>query len=275
MRIGTIVKGLIAEGIIVFPVAVFAWTVSERVIELPQETPTVIKPAKSAVVLDLPHHDRSRTNALPSPLAKVIEEPIFEKTQPKLTDDEEIMVDYRRAMEHISHGETVLAQKFLMGILNQAPNHHLARTELATLYIKQNQLELAEETLLEGLRIAENNADFLRLMAMVHDKRQEPEKALSLLVKVKDSRKQDKNYVAFLGHIYQETGHFALARQQYYRLLQEEPSNPLWLLGVSIALDSEGQRDAALEGYQRLQQEGKVDPSVLEYINVRIKALKG
>ena len=48
-------------------------------------------------------------------------------------------------------------------------------------------------------------------MAVIHDKREEPDKALILLMKVKDSRRQDKNYIAFLGHIYQQTGRFALA----------------------------------------------------------------
>lgn len=198
----------------------------------------------------------------------------FEKPEMSLTIGEKASADYKQALKHRDNGEFLQAEKLLKTVLLQIPTHHAARAELATLHLKRNQLDESEMLLSEGLRFDENNPDFLRLMAVIYDKREEPDKALALLVKIKDSRK-DKNYVAFLGHVYQQTGRFALARQQYYRLLQEEPDNPLWLLGVSLALDAEGQKEDALEGYKKIIGNGNMDPQVLQYVQTRILALKG
>ncbi len=265
MRTDFIVKGLIASSIVLFSVVAEAWTVSEPVVDSSLDKQVEhfsIAPSKS-----------SETKVLSLPPQHNIAQ--FEKREAQLSIEEEASSDYRQALKCRENGEFLQAEKYLQTALMQMPTHHAARVELATLYLKRNQLEETEMLMSEGLRLDENNPDFLRLLAMVYDRREDPDKALALLIKVKDSRKQDKNYVAFLGHIYHQTGRFQLARQQYYRLLQEEPENPLWLLGVSIALDGEGQKEAALEGYRKITGDGSLDPHVLQYVSERIKALKG
>lgn len=263
MKIDSIVKVLIAvSSVSLFALTAEAWTVSEWVIDSPQET------QRAPIAIAPTTHD-NKILSLP-PQHKTAQ---FEKREASLTTEEEASQDYRQALKHRDNGEFLEAENLLKTALIQMPNHHAARTELATLYLKRNHLDETEILLSEGLRLEENNPDFLRLMAVVYDKREEPDKALALLVKVKDSRKRDKDYVALLAHVYHETGRFALARQQYYRLLQEEPENPLWLLGVSLALDAEGQKDAALEGYRKITHDGSLDPHVLQYVQARIKAL--
>ncbi len=267
MRTDTIVKGLIVSSIVLFSLTVKAWTVSEWVIDSPQENQS-----NQSVDLYTTSAKARETNMLALPPQH--KTGLFEKRETTLTAEEAAVGDYRQALNHRDNGEFLQAERLLKTALTQMPTHHPTRVELATLYLKRNQLDEAEMLLSEGLRLEENNPDFLRLMAVMYDKKEEPDKALVLLVKVKDSRK-DKNYVAFLGHIYQQTGRFALARQQYYRLLQEEPENPLWLLGVSLALDAEGQKEAALEGYRKITADGSLEPHVLEYVQDRIQVLKG
>jgi len=266
MTIKIMVKGLVVNGLFLGCLAAQAWTVSEWVVDMPSE----VGESKGAT-LDIPQKPKKLSHATLEPVEKK-SATSFEKTEAATTGEEQAVNDYRRALQHLAQGESLQAEKLLRNSLIQFPNYHDARAELSTVYLKRNQIEEAEVILQEGLSLDENNADFLRLMAMVYDRKGDPEAALALLVKVKDSRK-DKSYVAFLGHIYQETGRYALARQQYYRLLQEEPKNPLWLLGVSVALDGEGQRGPALEGYRRLLSEGNVDPAILKYVQERVDLL--
>lgn len=272
MKIGNIVRALIVSNIVTICLPAYAWMVADKIVELPKG---LEQPEKLPSLPERVHPPLSHENSVAAHLNHSSDMPIFEKTQAKLNEDEEALRDYQFAKQYIRNGEIFLAQQLLLKILDQIPSHVDTRIELANLHLKQNQLKDAEEILTEGLRLNESNSDFLRLMAVIHDRKEEPEKALALLIKVKDSHKQDKSYMAFLGHIYQETGHYALARQQYFRLLQMEPKNPLWLLGVSIALEAEGQKEAALEGYQRLASEGNVDPNILKYVQERIKILQG
>lgn len=154
-------------------------------------------------------------------------------------------------------------------------DEHKSRIELATLYLQQDKLEAAETLLMEGLFMDAYHPDCLRLMAFIEDRRQAPEKALELLNKVKSHQRQDTQYISFLGYIYQKTGRYDLARQQYFRLLEREPENAAWVLGLSIALEAQGQRESALEGYHRLQNKTGIDSSIVNYAKERISVLKG
>jgi tetratricopeptide (TPR) repeat protein len=154
-------------------------------------------------------------------------------------------------------------------------DEHQSRIELATRYLQEDKLEAAETLLMEGLFMDAYHPDCLRLMAFIEDRRQAPEKALELLNKVKPHQRQDVQYRSFLGYIYQKTGQYDLARQQYFRLLESDPENAAWVLGLSMALEAQGQRESALEGYHQLKNKMGIDPSIVNYAKERISILKG
>lgn len=284
MRKERIKQNIIASGIVFFSSTVVAWSVPETVVEFSSELTPKAAPVhleKKTIPMNEPKA-LSETGLSQSALDKARQrfqdkqqDFVFQKTLTKLSPMEQAAIDYQRAVQYLRTGNEIQSEQILIEVLVRTPDYHLARSELATLYLKQDELDEAERLLVDGLKLEANDADFLRLMAVIHDRKNEPDKALALLVRVPNDRKKDKHYVAFLGHVYQKMGQYSLARQQYFRLLQVEPKNPVWLLGLSIALDSEGHRDAALEGYRRLVSEGNVEISVLEYARERIKHLKG
>ncbi len=271
--INKMIKIVLFPTLLLFAVNANAWSVSNKVIELPGEA----KVSERPIVEPEFHSEPEKTLLIGQ--ARELESSktagTFEKRLSKPTAKENIDLNYWRAVDLINNGDYSQAEHILIRNLSEAPRHQLSRIELVTFYLKRDQLVEAESYLQSGLRLEENHPEFLRLMAVIHDRRDEPEKALSLLVKVKGPRIHDKNYIAFLGHIYQQMGSYALARKQYFRLMQFEPNNPLWLLGATIALDSEGKKAAALEGYRRLAKEGHMESQMLEYVRGRIVELKG
>ena len=257
------------------PVKTFDPTFSGKAIAPKPESHFIKKSLDPNVLFERREVDTDTEHKSPSVESEENDKPLFSKSRPSFSDEEEALYDFRRALVHINRRQDKEAELLLTAVIERLPTHHAARTELATLFYNRGDFEQTEEIVTEGLKLDESHPDFLRLMAMVHDIRGEPDRALSLLVRVKDSGKQDKNYIAFLGYIYQQTGQFSLARQQYFRLLQVEPNNSNWLLGVTVALDSEGQREAALEGYQRITKQGGIDANIIKYAEERISALKG
>lgn len=276
ININVMVTTIVISSVLAAPV-VLAWTVSETVGEIPDLSLELPKEEEGSLMKIVPSVSASITQgAEPKPVVRAAAPVVgFDKKPTQLTEDEKTSADYRSAMAALNKGEENIAENLFLKNLATSIDHHASRVELAKLYLKRNRNDEAEILLEEGLRISENFPHFLRLMAVVYDRKNDSEKALSYLMKVPESKRQDTTYVALLAHAYQKTGQYALARQQYYRLLQNEPRNALWLLGVSIALESEGQREAALEGYQKLNHEGNMDPQVLNYVRDRIKALKG
>lgn len=199
----------------------------------------------------------------------------FEKKASQLTPEEIAMNKYSEALEFIRHGLESKAILLLEDALEACPQHFSTRTELARLYIKNQQNLQAEMILQEGLKISEQHPESLRLLAIVFERKNEFDKAVDCFNKIPEEYKSDRNTVAFLGHIYQRAGRYQMAKKQYGRLLQAEPTNPLWLLGISIALDSLGKTQDALEGYYRLQAESGLEPHLLDYVKERVTELKG
>lgn len=217
----------------------YAWSVPQHVVELQSPQPTGhTQPVQEAIPILAPTLKHYPVGLDNTNMPKTF---TFQKTQAKLS-----LVD-----------------------------EHKSRVELATLYLQQDKLEAAETLLMEGLFMDAYHPDCLRLMAFIEDRRQAPEKALELLNKVKSHHRKDAQYISFLGYIYQKTGHYDLARQQYFRLLENEPENAAWVLGLSMALEAQGQRESALEGYHRLQNKMGIDSSIVNYAKERIRVLKG
>lgn len=303
---GKFLKALIVIGFGGFAGHVIAWTVTNKVVDLRNEgEPSILKSSIGSDEfseefalnkVESVHESKVADKIITASKIKKIESvdnakninhemlegefltkknPGFHKKTAKPTVSERVQDNYWAAVEHISNSGAKEAEDLLLSNLNMLPKHHASRSELVTLYLKNERLEEAEFLLKEGLRLDSNESSFLKLMAVLEDRKGAPEKALSQLIKVKDFNAKDKNYIALLGHLYHETGNYSLARQQYFRLMEAEPNNPVWLLGVALSWDSEGERKPALEGYRRLAKGGNLDPEILKYVRERIKALKG
>jgi len=199
----------------------------------------------------------------------------FEKKLAKLSDEEQADSDYSQALEWINQDMESKAEHLLEESLNRCPDHVSTRTELARLYLKKNRDVDAEMILSEGLKLSGDRAEFLKFMAMVMERKNEFTEAIAYLNKMPSKKKNEKEIIALFGHIHHRAGNFASARQEYSRLLRAEPANPLWVLGLTMALDGQGNHVAALEGYRRVRGNPNIETALLQYIEERILALKG
>jgi tetratricopeptide (TPR) repeat protein len=200
---------------------------------------------------------------------------IFEKRNTPLSVAEQAILEYQRALELISGGDILQAESILENILAKVPAYKEVRLELANLYLKFDRDSEAETLIKKGLLLTEDHPEFLKLLAIISERKGTPEVALAFLDKLPDNLKEDMNTAAFVGQLYQQTGRFKLAQQHYTKLLQREPTNPRWLLGATIAWDSAGKKKEALAGYKRLLKEATLETSLSKYIETRIAKLKG
>lgn len=198
---------------------------------------------------------------------------VFEKRPAKLENNEQAIIEYSQAQEYMNVGDDLKAVTFLERGLAKAPNQVLIRMELARLYLKLNR-DLDAESLLEsGLKLSPNHPELLKLSAVMFERRGEMDRALESLNKIPINKRSDIKTTAFLGHLLQLTGHYSKAREQYERLQRAEPRNPLWLLGIAVSFDAEGNKKEALENYEKLKLES-MNSKMSDYAHKRILALK-
>lgn len=200
---------------------------------------------------------------------------VFEKKETKLTDEELAVSDYAQALEWINAGMEVKAEQLLATSIRQCPEHVPTRAELARLYLKRNRDEEAEMLLAEGLQFSNENPEFLKLMAMTMERKEDFSSALKYLNRIARNKQNEKDTIALFGHIHHRAGNYSLARQEYGRLMKMEPNNTLWSLGFTMALDGQGNSAAALDGYQKLLKDPNMESSLLKYVEERVVALKG
>ncbi len=197
---------------------------------------------------------------------------VFQKRLAKLQENEQAVEEYSHALEYINMGEVSKAIPLLEQGLKKAPNQIMIRVQLASLYLKQNRDLDAEYVLQNGLQLSNDNPEFLKLLAVLYERRGEADKALEAINKIPVNRRNDKESTAFLGHLLQSTGHHAKARELYERLQRAEPQNPLWMLGIAVSFDAEGRKKEALQSYEKLRKES-MDTKMSKYADRRIAIL--
>lgn len=240
---------------------------------LPDISPKLAKQENTATTalktLALPHEHTFSEETSPPVLS-----PGFKKQASHLTEEEQVVLNYVQALEYINKGINNQAESLLLDNLALLPSHLVSRMELANLYLRINQELNAEQVVSEGLT-QQQHPELLKLMAMILERRGELKLALEYLDKIPPHYKNDRNTIILLGHVYQQTGHFTLAKKQYDRLLEAEPTNSLWLLGAAMALEGQGKKREALKSYLQLQSDPTLESSLSQYIAERIASLKG
>ncbi|MGY0562117.1 MAG: hypothetical protein ACW7DQ_01495 [Paraglaciecola chathamensis] len=68
---------------------------------------------------------------------------------------------------------------------------------------------------------------------------------------------------------------YAQAQQDYQKLVNAEPQQAKWWLGLGIAQDSSGDKTQAIVSYQKADNEQQLTPQVITFVRQRLNDLVG
>lgn len=180
---------------------------------------------------------------------------------------------YAEALKLLDKGEDVKAAEVFLKILEKYPAHVEARLKLIEVYRIIGWVNEAESILEEGLRRDKENTRFLMHNASMLLEQHNPEKALSLLLKVKDQDKKQSDYKAVLAMTYHDLKLYDLAKKNYSALVRQDMQNTKWWLGLAVTMDAQGDQNGALKSFKRVKDLGGANAEVLRYVQGRISAL--
>jgi len=95
-------------------------------------------------------------------------------------------------------------------------------------------------------------------------------KAISILEKYAPSIEANPKYHAFIAALYQRQGKTNLAANLYKQLLDLDPKNAKWWLGLGVTQESLGNTTAAVEAYNNADAIGGLSPETKAYVDTRI-----
>ena len=171
-------------------------------------------------------------------------------TEVTLTPQQLANKRFALASEAQKDGQLSRAIDYYEQTLALDPGMHEARKQLAALHYWQNQLAQSSDLLQQGLISYPQEVDFALLLARVQQASAQPSLALATLANIPDTHLLARQKWMAQSDIAQKLGQFSLAEQAYRQLLQQEPIQAKWWMGLAYALDSQQQFTQARQAYR-------------------------
>lgn len=223
-------------------------------------------------------HPQSVEEYKPTPMPEPIVEPVqaagkMAVTEVRLTPsqlaqkqllmatDADKRADWSKAIEH--YGKA----------LNFDPSLHEARKQLAALYYGQGQLPDAVQVLQQGWLLYPQEFEFTLLLARVQQAMGDTASALTSLANIPDSHVLARQKWLAQSDLAQKQGQFTLAEQAYRQLLQLEPQQGKWWMGLGYALDSQQQFAQASQAYRSALSHPGLSMQATAFIEQRLNQL--
>lgn len=182
--------------------------------------------------------------------------------------------DYQRAMQIYTQGNANLSVVMLTEILAKDPSYSPARESLATLLIEQKNFDKALDIIQTGLQQRPFYPQYVQLKARILVDQKKIAQALNLLLIAPPSLKSYPDYHAFIAALYQQQGKSELARQIYEDLLELQPMNGIWLMGLGIAYEKLGNHNQAANAFLKAINSDNLDPESKAYVETRVQNIQ-
>lgn len=178
-----------------------------------------------------------------------------------MATDADKRADWSKAIEHYSKA------------LNLDPSLHEARKQLAALHYGQGQLSDAAQVLQQGWLLYPQEFEFTLLLARVQQAMGDTASALTSLANIPDSHVLARQKWLAQSDLAQKQGQFTLAEQAYRQLLQLEPQQGKWWMGLGYALDSQQQFALASQAYRSALSHPGLSMQATAFIEQRLNQL--
>lgn len=251
-------------------------------------TDTVPVPDAAAQVLETdtelgletetPSHFVDEKTLTPEPTPDPIAEPVkstgqMAVTEVRLTPTQLAQKQLTMATDAEKQGNWSKAIEHYGKALNLDPSLPEARKQLAALYYGQGQLHNAAQVLQQGWLLYPQEFELALLLARVQQAMGNTDLALTSLANIPDSHVLARQKWLAQSDLAQKQGQFALAEQAYRQLLQQEPQQAKWWMGLGYALDSQQQFVQASQAYRSALSHPGLSTQASAFIEQRLNQL--
>ncbi|MCP4005177.1 MAG: hypothetical protein GY725_13365 [bacterium] len=197
----------------------------------------------------------------------------FRKTAVAIAEPSPAERAFLRAAKLIAAGIDGIGVESLREAAAYDPMHIGARNLLISTLIRLDRLEEASVEIEKGRAIAPGDPSFAKLEARLLIERDEPSKALAVLVTSPPAILKDPEYHAMIAALYQRAGDHVRAANSFRKLLSLRADRAPWWMGLGISLEGAGQPNEALIAYRNAVRLGSMGEESLDFTRGRIAML--
>ena len=200
------------------------------------------------------------------------QEAVFEK---RVVSDKTQNLDskYTYALMLLEQGEVASAIFELRQALSLDAYYLEARLLLASTLLEQNRKQDALSIYKKGLTLMPRESRLALPLAHLLAERGNVYQALNVLLKAAPAEEVDPEYHSFIAALLQQNGKHGNAISVYQRILDVQPGNGKWWLGLGISLMTESRDEEALTAFERSLHDKKVTPALKQFASQRINDL--
>lgn len=180
-----------------------------------------------------------------------------------------------RAQAHMASEKNDDAEvaQILQEILVIAPKEIKIRKQLAALLFSKNQLDSAKEVLKVGIEQEPSNSSLRLMLSRIYYRLGDLKTAYSVLAEHPYSALANDELVSFRAALAEKTGNYSFAQQDYLLLVQRNPNDAKWWLGLGVSQDKQQMSEKAISSYQNAQSLKQLPQQVDTFVAKRIELL--
>lgn len=168
--------------------------------------------------------------------------------------------------------ETRVVQ-LLHEILLIAPDEMKTRKQLAALLFSKSQLNEAKDVLSKGIQQAPSDSSLRLMLSRIFYRLGDLSQAFTVLAEHPYSALANDELVSFRAALAEKTGNYGTAQQDYLLLVQRNPNDAKWWLGLGVSQDKQKLSEQAISSYQQAQSLNQLPQQVDTFVAKRIQLL--
>ncbi|MFQ3248451.1 MAG: MSHA biogenesis protein MshN [Glaciecola sp.] len=181
----------------------------------------------------------------------------------------------QRIQLSLKNGDTAAALKDLNSLISLEPRNASARKRLASLEFAQANPKRAAFLLDQGIKLAPNDSSMRLMLARLLFRENRNAQALALLNEHPKNVIADNDLLSFRAALAEKQKDYTTSLQDYAVLLQRQPGNARWMLGLAISQDKQKMHAQAVITYKKVKSSNQLSAQVVSFVDGRLAALAG
>ncbi len=201
-------------------------------------------------------------------------EPVFNVSSSNKSASTHRMIEQRIQLS-LKNGDTAAALKDLNNLLALEPRNSSARKRLSSLEFAQGNPKRAAFLLDQGIKLSPNDSSMRLMLARLLFRENRNAQALAILNEHPNNVIADNDLLSFRAALAEKQKDYATSLQDYAVLLQRQPGNARWMLGLAISQDKQKMIEQAVSNYKKVKLSNQLSAQVVSFVDGRLAALVG
>ena len=175
----------------------------------------------------------------------------------------------------LQNGDTPAAIKDLNELISLEPRNVSARKRLASLLFANGDPVRAAMLLHQGLQLNPEDSSMRLMHARLLFREKKNIQALALLKEHPRMVIADDELLSFRAALAEKQSDYETSHEDYLTLLQRQPNNARWILGLAISQDKQKMHKQAVSNYRKVKSSNQLSAQVLSFVDGRLAVLAG